>query len=119
MFIIRPRFLSSNFERVMRQIGHARMDDVLAALNPSLFRILRHATLGKAIRSVAHLTNANGVELDRVAKTALLGDRGGSLPRRHVHWNIRRHLLAVTSQDQCVGGGQDHSLATAPITHDS
>jgi Cys-tRNA(Pro)/Cys-tRNA(Cys) deacylase len=66
----------------MGNIGHARVDDALGMLNPSRFRILPHAAFGKSIRSAADWAKAIGVEVDRVAKTVLLGDHGRVSARR-------------------------------------
>ena len=60
----------------MNKIGHARVDDMLGLLDPSLFRILQHASYGKPIRSAVDLANAMGIMIDRVAKTVLVSDRG-------------------------------------------
>jgi Cys-tRNA(Pro)/Cys-tRNA(Cys) deacylase len=66
----------------MHKISHAQVDNVLDGLDASLFRILQHAALGKAINSAADLANAIGVVPDRVAKTVLVGDRGRPPERR-------------------------------------
>jgi prolyl-tRNA editing enzyme YbaK/EbsC (Cys-tRNA(Pro) deacylase) len=66
----------------MGKIGHARVDDALAALNPSRFRILQHAALAEGIRSAADLAHAVGVGVERVAKTVLVGDHGRAPERR-------------------------------------
>jgi len=67
----------------MVRIGHIRVDGVLATLNPSQFRILQHAAFGEGIRSAAELADAIGIEVDRVAKTVLVGDKA-RVPERRV-----------------------------------
>jgi prolyl-tRNA editing enzyme YbaK/EbsC (Cys-tRNA(Pro) deacylase) len=66
----------------MGKIGHIRVDDVLATLNPSQFRILEHAAFGEGIRSAADWAGAIGVRIDRIAKTVLVGDHARAPERR-------------------------------------
>ena len=66
----------------MGNIGRTRVDDVLATLNPSQFRIVRHAAFGEGIRSAADLADAIGVGIDSVAKTVLVGDHARTPERR-------------------------------------
>ena len=66
----------------MGKIGHTRVDHVLGVLNPSRFRILQHAAFGEGIRSAVDLAKAIGVEIDRVAKTVIVGDHGRAPERR-------------------------------------
>ena len=51
---------------------------MLGLLKPSSFRIWQHAALGKPIRSAADFAHAIGVELERIAKTIVVGRRGVS-----------------------------------------
>jgi len=67
----------------MEKTTHPRVDDVLGLLKPSMFRIWQHAALGKPIRSAADFAHAIGVELDRIAKTIVVG-RGGRAPERRM-----------------------------------
>ena len=60
----------------MEKTAHPRVDDVLGLLQPSMFRIWQHAALGMPIRSAADFAHAIGVELDRIAKTIVVGRRG-------------------------------------------
>jgi Cys-tRNA(Pro)/Cys-tRNA(Cys) deacylase len=66
----------------MNRIVHPRVDDVLRLLKPSPFRIWQHAALGKPIGSAADFADAAGVELDRIAKTILVGRRRWPPERR-------------------------------------
>lgn len=66
----------------MNRITHPRVDDVLGLLKPSQFRIRRHAALGQPIGSAADFAQAIGVELDRMAKTIVVGRRGWPPVRR-------------------------------------
>jgi prolyl-tRNA editing enzyme YbaK/EbsC (Cys-tRNA(Pro) deacylase) len=67
---------------VIGKIGHIRVDNVLATLNPSQFRILQHAAFGEGIHSAADLADAIGVGIDRVAKTVLVGNHARAPERR-------------------------------------
>jgi len=49
-----------------------QVDHLLALLDPSRIRILRHDALGMPIRSVADFANAMGVKVDRIAKTVVI-----------------------------------------------
>jgi len=66
----------------MEKIDHPRVDDVLGLLKPSRFRIWQHAALGQPIRSAADFAHAIGVDLDRIAKTIVVGRRGWPPERR-------------------------------------
>ena len=66
----------------MKKTAPPRVDDVLGLLKPSMFRIWQHAALGKPIRSAADFAHAIGVELDRIAKTIVVGLRGWPPERR-------------------------------------
>ena len=66
----------------MNRLAHPGVDDVLGLLKPSQFRMRRHAALGKPIGSAAEFAQAIGVDLDRIAKTIVVGRRGWPPQRR-------------------------------------